>query len=375
MPSIALCIQQILDLASQYTRDPTPAMRKRDAIGKELGGSLAIALEEVRGLPGLAELDLRVKAGGWEGSFGPLPWVRVYSKLYAPSAQQGIYLTYLFAADGSRAYLSLNQGTSVPKPGGGMRTTTDTRTLLYRAAQARSALGDHIEAEGAANTMMSIDLAGQDLESPASRYRARAYEAANILAREYLAGQIPPDDQLLEELVGMLPMLAELYGVAPMPLETPNITEPGLPAKAAAALSNKRLLDREARKEVELHAEDHAIDYFRDLGWEVKRVGHLRLGYDLECTSKNGKTLHVEVKGTQNHGEKVTLTGNEVDHNRRAAECGADHALYVVSQIKVSRESGIQCSGGEPNRLWPWSVDDDDLIATEYSYKVPRAQR
>jgi hypothetical protein len=130
MSSIALDIQQILDLASQYSRDPTPAMRRRDAIGKELAGKLDSALEPVRDLPGLSELDLQVKAGGWEGNVSPLPWVRVYSKLYAPSAQQGIYLVYLFAADGSRAYLSLNQGTSVPKPGGGMRTTTNTRSLL-----------------------------------------------------------------------------------------------------------------------------------------------------------------------------------------------------------------------------------------------------
>jgi hypothetical protein len=222
--------------------------------------------------------------------------------------------------------------------------------------------------------MMSIDLAWQDVESSDSRYKARAYEAANILAHEYQAGQIPPDEQLLDDLVGMLPMLAHLYGVAPMPLQAPAIAEPGLAEQAAAELTKKRLLDPEARKQIELHAEDHAIDCYRRLGWKVERVGHLKLGYDLECTSKDGKTLHVEVKGTQGYGEKVALTGHEVDHNRRTAECGADHALYVVSRIKVSRENGIQCSGGEANHKWPWNIDDEDLIVTEYSYKVPYTQ-
>jgi len=83
--------------------------------------------------------------------------------------------------------------------------------------------------------------------------------------------------------------------------------------------------------------------------------------------------LHVEVKGTQTRGEKVVLTGNEVKHNRKSAECGAGHALYVISEIRVSRDNGIQCSGGKVNRILPWSIADEDLIETEYSYTVPKA--
>lgn len=372
MASIASDLQRILDLAERYSKDSTTEMLQRDEIGKDLARRLAGTLDEIAGPVGLVGLDLRVHAGGHMGYVSPFPWVRVYSERYAPSAQHGIYLVYLFAADGSRVYLSLHQGTSVPKPGGGMRTTTDTRGLLFRAAQARSGLGDHIEAEGAAGTIMSIDLAWQGLRSGDSRRKGRAYEAANILAHEYLSGQIPADQQLLSDLVNMLPLLAELYGVTSMPKQAPGLSS--LAAQAAAAMTSKRLLDPETRKKIELWAENRAFDYFTGLGWVVERVGSEKRGYDLECRNEDGQILHVEVKGTQTNGEKVVLTGGEVKHNRKAAECGADHALYVVSDIIVTHEGDIECSNGNAKCLQTWSIADRDLIPTEYDYTVPKAQ-
>ena len=208
-----------------------------------------------------------------------------------------MYLVYLFAADGSRVYLSLNQGTSVPKPGGGMRTTTDTKGLLFRAAQARSALGDHIEAEGAAEADDGYRFGVASSAVQDSRYKGRAYEAANILAREYLSGHIQADEQLLGDLVNMFSLLAELYGVASMPGPEPGLS--GLAAQAASAMTSKRLLDPVTRKKIELWAENHAVNHFTNLGWQVERVGSEKRGYDLECTAEDGHVLHVEVKGTQ----------------------------------------------------------------------------
>jgi hypothetical protein len=104
-------------------------------------------------------------------------------------------------------------------------------------------------------------------------------------------------------------------------------------------------------------------------------VGSEKRGYDLECRNKGKQILHVEVKGTQTSGEKVTLTGNEVEHVRRAAECGASHALYVLSGIDVTRDSDIKCYGGNPAFIPDWIIADEDLIITEYSYTVPKAHQ
>lgn len=377
MSSIAQDLQRILDLATQYSKDPTPAMLERAAAAEALAGKLESALGGMASLRSLGDLQLLVKAGGRQANFSPIPWIRVYSKRYAPTAQEGIYLVYLFAADGSRAYLSLNQGTSEFRSGA-MRSIEDQRILLSRAAQARSALGDLMESEGTAGATLSIDLAWQSLKSRDSRFKGRAYEDANIVALEYVAGLIPDDDRLLSDLHGLLPLLAQLYGEVPVqPLSTSYASTTSRSDSSERTEGEPsgqgRLLDSVARRKIELHAEDAAIRHFSNLGWDVVRVGHLKLGYDLACQKESGETLHVEVKGTQTRGEKVILTDNEVRHSREAVGCGAGHALYVVSNIKVSMEGGIHCSGGETKCMWPWDIDDKDLAVTEYSYRIPSA--
>jgi hypothetical protein len=42
-----------------------------------------------------------------------------------------------------------------------------------------------------------------------------------------------------------------------------------------------------------------------------------------------------------------------------------------LSQITVTDSSNINCSGGTPTRLWPWTISTHDLIATEYAYTIP----
>jgi hypothetical protein len=363
MASLATDIQRVLDLAAEFSPRPSPAMRERAALLADLAGGLDRALRGASGQPWQEEIGLRVHAGGQQGSVAVVPWVRIYAPEQSPTAQEGIYLTYLFAADGSRAYLSLMHGSSEFRSGA-MRAITDKRLLLARAAVAHSALGDLAEAGVAADAALTIDLAWRGVRSPD---RAKAYENANILAREYQTRKIPPDAQLLADLVGMLPLLARLYGADPV--LQPDASSAGDPA-ASSRRAQGRTSDPDIRKAIERFAEDHAAAYFEERGWQVNRVGQYKLGYDLACTNPDGMTLHVEVKGTRTLGEKVTLTANEVEHARRAAECGAEHILYVVSQINVIDDDIITCSGGTLTRLQPWTISDDDLIPTEYAYTV-----
>jgi hypothetical protein len=371
MPSIESDIQQILHLAPDFSPVPTPAMRHRATILVDLAANLESALEGPAGRPWRAALSLHVQARGQQGSVALVPWVRVYSPQYAPTAQKGIYLTYLFAADGSRAYLSLMHGSSEYRSGS-MRAITDRRILLTRAAVARSTLGDLIEADGAAGATLSIDLKWRGFRNPD---RAKAYEDANILAREYLSGRIPPDGQLLADFYGMLPLLGRLYDAAPV-TDSVELSASGAgdstPTKPAALVQG-RVTDPELRAMIERRAEDHAVEHFEGLGWQVARVGRFKLGYDLECTKAESAVLHVEVKGTRTLGEKTFLTANEVDHARQAAKCGAEHLLYVVSQIEVSNEGGIRCSGGQARCLWPWNISNEDLTPIEYVYTLPKS--
>ena len=365
MASLAGDIQRVLDLAADFTPRVSPPMRERASVLADLADGLDRALDGPAGQPWRAVLGLQVRAGGQQGSVALVPWVRIYAPEQSPTAQEGIYLTYLFAADGSRAYLSLMHGSSEFRSGS-MRAITDQRVLLARAAVARSALGDMAESGIAAGATLSIDLAWQGFRSPD---RAKAYESANILARTYRAGEIPSDTRLLADLSGMLPLLARLYGTEPA-LRPEERTDEGHPA-GPAARAQGREHDPDVRRAIEQYAEDHAAAYFERQEWQVKRVGQYKLGYDLVCTKPSGATMHVEVKGTRTLGEKVTLTANEVEHTRHATDCGAEHILYVLSQITITNSGAITCSGGTPTRLWPWTISANDLVATEYAYTIP----
>jgi len=134
----------VLNLAADFTPRISPPMRERTSVLADLADGLERALDGPAGEPWRGALDLHVRAGGQQGSVALVPWVRVYAPEQSPTAQEGIYLTYLFAADGSRAYLSLMHGSSEFRSGS-MRAITDQRVLLARAAVARSALGDMAE--------------------------------------------------------------------------------------------------------------------------------------------------------------------------------------------------------------------------------------
>ena len=79
-----------------------------------------------------------------------------------------------------------------------------------------------------------------------------------------------------------------------------------MPETAATTSSSQpnRERDPEIRKKIELWAEDMAFDYFTGLGWNAKRVGSEKRGYDLECGNKDRQMLHLEVKGTRTRGRK-----------------------------------------------------------------------
>lgn len=338
-------------------------MQERAAVLEHLAGDLDRALADPVGRRWHATLGLRCEPGGQVGSPARVPWVRIYNLEQSPSAQEGIYLAYLFAADGSRAYLSLMHGSSEFRSGG-MRAMADRDFLVTSAAVARSALGDLAEAGVAADALVTIDLAWRGFSHPE---RPKAYESANILAIGYRARRIPSDTELLADLAGMLPLLARLYGadLAPRPYAGDARGPVALPGRAQGRTSNPDI-----RTAIELFAENRAVAFFEEREWEVKRVGQYKRGYDLECTKPNGAVLHVEVKGTSRLGEKVVLTGNEVAHAR--SRCPAEHILYVVSRITVTEGDSIRCSGdtATETRLWPWTIHDRDLIATEYWYTV-----
>jgi MrcB-like, N-terminal domain/Protein NO VEIN, C-terminal len=372
MPPIGTELQEVLDLVPQYTRAASPSMHARDEACRRLQGELRKALSA---MPATLASGLDVAVGGQQGSYSPLAWVRIYSAEHSPSATAGVYLAYLFAADGSRVYLSLQQGSSEVRSGH-MRPVSDPTELLARGAGARSAIRELIDGPLGAGMTIKIDLRWGQLSSVGSysKQRIRNYEYANILAIDYDSGAIPAASTLVADLHRSVVLLSALYGDTTL-AEAAIVPPPGstMPdtANLAAARAQGVLTEAAIRRAVELHAEDSAETYFQGLGWSVQRVGPQKLGYDLDCKNAAGASLHVEVKGTQGLGEEVFLTRNEASHSGPQSECGAEHALYVLSGIEVHEAGVIKCTGGITHCVRPWIVDQAALTPTVYAYRVP----
>jgi hypothetical protein len=373
MASIGAELQNVLDLAPEYTRVSSPSMRARDDACRRLQDELRKVLASMPA--GVARLKLDVGVGGRQGSYSPLAWIRIYSPEHSPGATAGVYLAYLFAADGSRVYLSLQQGSSEVRSGH-MRPVRDPAELLARGAAARSAIRDLIDSPLGAGMTVRVDLRWRRLSSVGSysKHRIGNYEYANILAIEYDSGDIPATGALVADLYRGVALLTALYGEVTL---KEDASSPPLgsmmpdPADPSAARAQGLLREAAIRRAVELRAEDSAEAHFRGLGWSVQRVGPKQFGYDLDCVNAEGASLHIEVKGTQGLGEEVFLTRNEAAHNGPQTECRADHALYVLSGVEVSGADAIKCVGGIPHCIQPWTVDPAALTPTVYAYRVP----
>lgn len=318
--------------------------------------------------------DIAVKSGGRKYRYAPVPWVRLYSEKHSPSAGKGFYLVYLFAADGSAVYLSINQGTSQP---GTTRPVSGGDNLKAKAAEARHAIRQWRISPALSKAEISIDLHGskRGVLSAYSRKRIRNYEDVNVLAIRYDATNMPSDDVLHQDLKQMLPLLWMLYGeVTPETVSPSNASIAPLAVKTTDRLGTQgRQMNSIKRKAIEVHAEDIAESWLRNQGWHVKRIGAYRLGYDLLCT-RGRQELHVEVKGTQTRGEEVILTRGEVEHVR-GGRCEEKHALIVCSNIEIQLVEGApKCSGGTILVLEPWDIVDEKLTPQEYSYLVPHDQ-
>src|ERR1700722_7187829 len=119
------------------------------------------------------------------GNLAEVPWIAIQPSGMTATAQIGFYVVYLFAADGSAVYLSLNQGTEHVVDG---IAPLQKRALDLRAAAGISDQRPH-----------SIDLRSNAI-------RPRKYEAGNAFTFRYEARMVPSADKLwtdLRELLGM----------------------------------------------------------------------------------------------------------------------------------------------------------------------------
>ncbi len=124
----------------------------------------------------------------------------------------------------------------------------------------------------------------------------------------------------------------------------------------------------ERRKAVEQRAMTVAKTHLEERGFDWEDTSANK-PYDLIGT-KAGEKIYIEVKGTSARGERVFLTKNEVAHAQsHPDEC----VLFILHDISVEETTPGEpkASGGIEKVIWPWTPQNNDLVALSFQYAVP----
>lgn len=205
-------LQAVLDLAPLYSASFGPVADAMIRRQEHLEAAAGLMLTHWLKLdPPPLRRAFAVEAGGHPPGWAParVPWVRVYAPFFSERVLEGYFILWLFAVDGSRLLLSINQGIYV-QDGQGWKPNEDLPTIRRQADEARSAL-DGIERHGF--DLASIDLGADQLpdDSPA-RPRIQAYEIGSVYAKSYGTGLLPADADLRADLLNAMELLVRLYG-------------------------------------------------------------------------------------------------------------------------------------------------------------------
>lgn len=259
-------IEEVLALQHQWSGETTPAMVHRGHLIRDF---LPQVVTEwvTESFP-----ELKVVGSDGIGRKTRVPWVRVFNPRHSPNATRGWYVVFLFAADGSACYMSLNQGTTETVRGKIRPRHADV--VAKRAETARRRL------PRPSNQMAStIDLADPGV-------LGGSYERGSAWALRYEAGAVPLDAALHADLalfLGLLHRCHELEGTGvfaepepdarrALPPGRPRIGDPAaviawVRAEAGAELVHTRAQSEdEARRLLDARAGYMTLEDARMLG-------------------------------------------------------------------------------------------------------------
>jgi len=149
-----------------------------------------------------------IKSSAGAGKWANISWLSILDKTVTKSTQEGVYPVYLFRADGSGVYLSLNQGTSGPINRLGIKEAKKREIHISRVI--------HSEIEGLNNWSDS------SLDLRANTSLGKSYEKSNIAAKFYPIEELPSSKLLIEDLLHLLTVYENIAKIWPT-IEYPNI--------------------------------------------------------------------------------------------------------------------------------------------------------
>lgn len=356
-------LDKVMELQADYSSLNTVAMRERGSIIKHVLPSLiGTHAEMLRSAAGITPDDFVLVGRDGIGRKSQVPWIRFASRACSPSAAVGWYVVWLFKEDGSGVYLALSHA-STKNVGGDFikRSPDEARRLL---AWGRDVLGSKLwEDTRLSNEMM---LGGGDL--------ARSYESTTVASYHYAKEDLPPDSQLLDDMLSMATRLGQIYSQEPAQNRTKETSLDVISViEVLDGITSGRNLNGQGfalthvqRRAVELRAMLLAKQHFVKEGFSVEDTSSSH-PYDLIVT-KDMDSRYIEVKGTTGSLGDIVLTRNEVDHHVRSYP---NNGIFIVYAIELTGgDDQPSAQGGMVFFLSPWMVEPHRLQPIAYRYRI-----
>lgn len=156
--------------------------------------------EVFRHLPARIPPGMKVLVSGAGQSLPFVPWIAILNPEVTTTAQQGLYVVYLYRVDLSRMYLSMNQGATQHKnnaEASGLKGVTAERAALAELGRESELLRAHLDTATLDGLARSIDLGHRS-------FLPRGYEKGSIAAVEYDPRNLPSESTLRADLTRFL---------------------------------------------------------------------------------------------------------------------------------------------------------------------------
>ena len=146
------------------------------------------AAEPIRRRP-----SITVRASAGQGSWARIPWVALLHSDATDTTRRGIYVIYLFRADMSGVYLTINQG--VTEPIQRLGVLPGLIWVRERAQTLRQPVGELVE--------HGFELT-QPLDLCTDYPSAQHYVASTIAHKLYARAELPANELILDDLANAL---------------------------------------------------------------------------------------------------------------------------------------------------------------------------
>lgn len=154
-------------------------------------------LGEVRQQLGrLVPPGMKILVSGSGQSLPVVPWIAVLDKDVTTTAQEGLYVVYLYRADLSCVYLSMNQGATQHKRAAearGLKGVAAENAACEELLRESALIREGLSADALAGLLTEIDLGS-------GRFLPHAYECGSIAAVSYALAALPSEDVLRDDL-------------------------------------------------------------------------------------------------------------------------------------------------------------------------------